>query len=1002
MTAGDTIASLLRIDATESFRIAVIITGQSTAMAETAVKDAITRCSPRAVILTGIAAGFPEARVNLGDILIPFRIVPYELAKVFEQRVDSGSAPAGQTTSTPPTVRYEHRGETLDVSHPLWFAAEALSRDPTAPWLHRIVTPRPHSSNSLPVIHVNSNSKLGSGDKLVASEFAEAREWLIRTYGAQAIGLEMEGYGAIIGCRSADTPFLLVKASQDPATAAKDDAGSKDLWRRYAASAAASFVLTLIERYRFPSETVNAGHQPSALFPSCFIPAPDRLRFLIERNFLFDFDHSGSPNYLCLLSQDYRRLFFHFWKQSERICVSGLEGCGKTFNTLLLTEQLRIEGCNSYYTSVREAGLSAASLSMFATHTTDRDLLVIDDCQDDLEKTRGLLEEASRSKDRVGKRRIVFLTRPLEPEDHVDIFGQRIPTVHFRDEFNDFPALAKLFFKKLYRLHDVPRFMKALRTETLSHELFRYRNMEFWNIYFNTMAHGADFTFHPGQFFTSVYVYLRDKDPAFLDPALGLVNLLPFFASGLAVLREWAIQRLGVTESQLAQLSSRGLIREAFLDWDNSSWENDTAVFVARTMHPTKARLGRLVAAKHGGVSRDEIADLSAYISDQLPNLYYVVSPLLISSPDLFNRLCANPQFQATLRAYLMRRHLGKHLDRLLSRLARMAAPLAQTLMDDPAVLDSLVARLNEKRPYVISKVLLLRAIHRIAPSVACAVFRRLDLGVMVAAFKAGAPGGKLAALSKLMEVLKNIYYAAPEGAEKAGVVATVRQITDECSSELIESLDQVGFGELHWLLKRLDPIRLTRGDRTSIASEFLRSIPPHHLVRWVSTKNVRVNELRFLFKVSRGLTVHADGGEVTLYPAYFREKLSPECLQRILENPRSRLYDIAITSKFGHEVLAYPLLRYAIQGGLATKVATESLFIINESIEILEGARGSGPIGTISEDERAVIIRCIIRNTSLDRNKITSTRREAKRLGRGVDIDREIERFRAAAVRYR
>ncbi len=126
--------------------------------------------------------------------------------------------------------------------------------------------------------------------------------------------------------------------------------------------------------------------------------------------------------------------------------------------------------------------------------------------------------------------------------------------------------------------------------------------------------------------------------------------------------------------------------------------------------------------------------------------------------------------------------------------MARLGTPVARRLMD-PVVLDSLVTRLNEMRPYVITKALLLRAIHRIDPSIAYEVFRRLDLALIVAAFKAGVPGARLPALSKLMEVLKNIYYAAPTGAEKAGVAERVRQMVDECSSEMLEALERAGFG---------------------------------------------------------------------------------------------------------------------------------------------------------------------------------------------------------------
>jgi nucleoside phosphorylase len=997
----ETIACIPRINATGSFRVAIIISGQTNALAEAAVKDAILHCTPRAVILTGIAAGFPESGVTLGDVLIPFRIVPYEHAKISEQPAVSvffSSAPLGhRPTATPPMVKYQHRGEPLDVSHPLWIAAEALSRDPKRPWLKRILTPRPSSEKTFPTIHADRGYKLGSGDKLVASELAEARKWLIDTYGRHAIGLEMEAYGAIIGCRSADIPFLLVKASQDPATVVKDDASSKDLWRPYAAAAAAAFVLALIERYRFPDDAVRVSRR----LPSCFVPGSDRLRFLLERNFLFDFDHSGRPDYLCLLSADYRKLFFHFWKKSKRICVSGPEGCGKTFNTLLLTEKLRGEGYDTHYTSIRAADLSGTSLSQFATLTRDRDVLLIDDCQDDLDKTKGLLEEASRSSCGLAKRYVIFLTRPLEPEDHIDTFGQGMPVLHFHDHFVDFPALVALFFEKLHRTHDLRRFMIALSNETLSRELFRYRNMEFWNTYFNTMAYTADFTFDHGQFYTRVHAYLRTKELAFLDPSFGLMSLFPFFANGLPVLRDWAIHRLGVTEKQLAELSSRGLVRETFLNWDNLNWENDTAVFVVGAMHPTKVRLATLVATKYCGVSYDEVGSLTSYANGNLPNLYYVVCPLSFRSPDLFTRLCSNAEFLATLRAYVMQRHLGKQLDRVLSRLARTSSTFAHKLMD-PVVLDSLVTRLNEKHPYVISKALLLRAIHRIDPSLSYQVFRRFDLGSIVAAFKAGEPGASLPALSKLMEFFKNVYYAAPVGEEKASVGATVRQMVVECSPEMVEGLEKAGFGELHWLMKRLDPIKLHSGDILSVAHEFLRSIPPDRLARWISTKNVRLNELRFVFKLGRRLTVLAEDGYVALYPDYFRTHLSAGCLQWILGNPRTRLYDIAITSKFGHEVLAYPLLHYAREGGLASKVASESsIFRVNESIDLLEGTRDKKPIGTISEEDRALIIRCIIENMSIDRHKIASTRREAKRIGRKVDIDREIERFRATAARY-
>jgi nucleoside phosphorylase len=226
------------------YKVAIIKSGQTNAISQAAVADAIKRRDPRAVILTGIAAGFPESGVGFGDIVIPFWIAPYEHAKI----TDSGGDGA--------KVKYQHRGLPLDVDVTLWEAAAFLKNDPDCPWA-KIPVPRPASPCQLPTVHADHEFKIGSGDKLVASEFAEAREWLLREFGKDALGLEMESFGVSIACRKAARPFLLVKASQDPATSAKDDVSTKDEWRHYAASVAAKFVLTLIERYKFLDSSIT-------------------------------------------------------------------------------------------------------------------------------------------------------------------------------------------------------------------------------------------------------------------------------------------------------------------------------------------------------------------------------------------------------------------------------------------------------------------------------------------------------------------------------------------------------------------------------------------------------------------------------------------------------------------------------------------------------------------------------------------------------------------------
>jgi nucleoside phosphorylase len=953
------------------------------------------------VILAGIAAGFPESGIALGDIVVPFSIVPYELAKIREVGKDNVTvSPSLFRASDMSMTGYEHRGSPLDVSHPLWVAAEAISRDPMRPWLNKVSAQRPLSSKGFPTVHVDRRFKLGSGDKLVASEFAEARQWLISTYGKDAIGLEMEAFGSIIACRSSDTPFLVIKASQDPATAAKDHLGEKDVWRIYAAEGAAAFALTLIENYDLPQRVPEQGGSWPTADSSCFLPAGDRFHSLVERNFLFDFDHSGNPDYLGLISSDFRNLFFHFWMSSQSICVTGPEGCGKTFSALLLADQLKREGYDAFYVSVREAELNRTTLSNFMRGPSKR-AVFIDDCQDDLEKTRDLLEAIQRSGRQLEEFKAVFLARPLEPAEHIETFGQNLPTIHFREDFNDLPHLAQLFFIKIGRPQDIRQFEEELSRETLSRELWSYRNMEFWNTYFNTVAHAAHFTFDRGVFYTHAYSYLRAREPLLVSRSSALTRFLPFFANGLPILREWAVRNLPVTEDQIAELVSLGLIQERVLNWDNLHWENDTAGFICQNIHPTKARIGIVVGTKYGVLDDSEVKMLTEYARAQLQNMYYIVSTLSHISLSLLKLLYTSQDFQAVLRSYLVQRHLGKHLDRVLSKIARIDNAAARALVDS-TVKDAFVAKLNDDRPFLITKALLLRALHRIDPLLALDVFKRLNINSMASAFVTGKRGARLNALSKLIETLKNLYYAA-DGVEKGEVFAAIENMLVECSPRIIIELDREGFGEFHWLLKRLDPIRWPRGSVASVAYKVLSSISPPQLTMWICMKDVRINELRFIFKLGRRLQLSSEFGGQMLYPDYFSSHLSADCLRNIFNSPRSKLYDIAITSRFNHEILARPLLSYAQDGGLVSKVKEEtSLVRINGSVSLLAGdVPGSLPIQGLSDMEVRFLIRTIIDNTVINHRIISSTLRDARLIGKPINIDEVIERFNAFSTKY-
>jgi nucleoside phosphorylase len=200
-----------------------------------ATQGAIADLHPQAVLMTGIAAGFEDSKavVSLGDLMVPCGIVAYELAKL-----------KGEDEKGPADI--QHRGLAWAVSESLWKTAAATAEDPEQPWLAHVTAPHPDGGGASK-IHIVTDSILGSGEKIIADQMAEARKWLLDAYPRQALGLEMESCASLRACRYFDTPFLIAKASVDRATVEKDDR-----WRSYACQLSAGFLLTVLQRYEEP------------------------------------------------------------------------------------------------------------------------------------------------------------------------------------------------------------------------------------------------------------------------------------------------------------------------------------------------------------------------------------------------------------------------------------------------------------------------------------------------------------------------------------------------------------------------------------------------------------------------------------------------------------------------------------------------------------------------------------------------------------------------------
>lgn len=244
------LATVGRANTADTVTVGVVdIAGMGPSIAQSEVSQAISNLRPARVLLVGIAAGFPERGVKFGDVMVPYALVPYDLSKV--------------TTNQEGNLVRQYRTVPVPVSEPLWRTAYDIAQRDEPSWSASIVATRPDGTEGPPAVHCARKTLLGSGPELTAAKKSETRGWLLECMAPETkhvvVGLEMEGAGAWQACRSADTPFLLVKAMQDDATERKDQV-DQDLWRDYAADASAAFAVEIIRNFEPSAEDPVAEH----------------------------------------------------------------------------------------------------------------------------------------------------------------------------------------------------------------------------------------------------------------------------------------------------------------------------------------------------------------------------------------------------------------------------------------------------------------------------------------------------------------------------------------------------------------------------------------------------------------------------------------------------------------------------------------------------------------------------------------------------------------------
>ncbi len=194
-------------------------------------RDLIAAWRPRHLLLIGIAGGFPGRGASHGDVIAPLQVHYYEPGKL----VPAGAAPRGNEVPRVPRWRIYRASAKLHA------AVEALALEEGRPWAGRIQVARPDGAAG--VVPKILRADLASGEEVWASlESAIAQEVL--SHSDKILGVENEAAGFLSAVEeSAHPPDALVVKSFSDLVEGKDDR-----WRTFAATASATFAVTLIEK----------------------------------------------------------------------------------------------------------------------------------------------------------------------------------------------------------------------------------------------------------------------------------------------------------------------------------------------------------------------------------------------------------------------------------------------------------------------------------------------------------------------------------------------------------------------------------------------------------------------------------------------------------------------------------------------------------------------------------------------------------------------------------
>lgn len=652
-----------------------------------------------------------------------------------------------------------------------------------------------------------------------------------------------------------------------------------------------------------------------------FLPSENVFANNIARNFLYLFEGESS-DYLKLLSSDFRKLFFKEYnkqireKKGNAIAILGQQGVGKTFNTLLLSLQLIKENRIVYYChDVKDVELTMQFVDKISTSFNNKSIFIIDNCHSDPSKTKDIVQWGCIPKVNDSNPHFIFVSRLMEKEILRETYGNEIPLIYFKREFIDFEFLINLYFRKINMPNEAEFFLKSIKETELELIWYNYRNMAFWNEIMLSYYESNDPKYTETNLLKKAHSFLSRKESFYFECPVDFSFLLAIAAYDLPIYNEYITGNVNLPIDIIKLLVEKNIFRKKEYDWIGKDFSQTVGLFYTPAIHPTKAEIILKLYQKFYGIEYSKSELFAEYAKANYQNMNSFLFSITDKNEmiDLYNN---DVMIEAT-KKYITKRQLGKELDRGINKLSVLRHDQLCKIFDHE-ILKNLIYKINSPKTFITGKLYLLRALNRVIPEMSFILFCGYDEDVFVEDFLNIEDGTGITSFAKMMEIVKNIYYFAPNRVLKNQIIDSIKRCIDICAIEFIKRFENIHdfFTQFHWLLVRLKPMKLN--------NYFLGKIPIAKIIKFIREKDTNCVELCVsLLPTCKWTNVYNPDGSKVNYYQFIKNKLNYEDIKRIFENDRSSLFSIVRNAS--HEFVAKYLVQFSKEESFKNKIAKEN-----------------------------------------------------------------------------